>query len=81
MDITGSSNYFEITGEGASKMTGFSFSTNLLNAILSGACEVSVTVDESLEVRAEGASTVYYKGNGVIKSWDLEDASEIIKIN
>ncbi len=81
MNISGNSNYFEITGEGASKMAGFSFTTNHLNAILDGASEVAVTVEEALEVDAQGASKVYYKGNGTIKTMNLEDASELIKIN
>lgn len=81
MNISGISNSFEIRAEGASKMMDFNFETNSLNANLNGASDISLTVNEKLNVKASGASNVYYKGNGVIESMDLSGASNIVKMD
>nr|WP_319269845.1 head GIN domain-containing protein [uncultured Draconibacterium sp.] len=81
MDIDGSCNNFKIDATGASEMTGFDFVSNNLNAELDGGSEISLSVQQKLDVTARGASKVYYKGNGVIQDQDLKDASEIIKVN
>lgn len=81
LEIDGSSSTFQIDAEGASEMSGFSFTTDHLNANLDGGCEVALTVQQKLDVVARGASNVYYKGNGVIENQNLKDASKIIKVN
>ena len=81
MEIDGACTNFHIDATGASEMTGFSFVSDHLNADLDGGCEISLTVEQKLDVTARGASKVYYKGNGVIEEQDLKDASEIIKVN
>ena len=80
LDIQGTANVFEIEAEGASNMIDFDFETNELTADLRGASNVSVTVHDKLNVDAEGASTVYYKGNGIIKNQSLSGGSQIIKV-
>lgn len=81
INITGSSEKFNVKADGASEMAGFDFQTNIFNADLEGASSVSLTVNQSLDVKANGASKVYYKGSGVISDQDLKDASEIVKID
>lgn len=81
LDISGESNSFYIDALGASEMKGFEFETNSLKADLYGGCSVSLVVNEKLDVSAEGASSVYYKGNGYIEYQNLKDASRIIKID
>lgn len=81
MEIDGSCTNFQIDATGASEMTGFDFASNNLTADLDGGSEISLTVQQKLNVTARGASKVYYKGNGVIEDQDLKDASEIIKVN
>lgn len=80
LTIVGESDSFDIEFEGASNMEGFNFITNHLIADLEGACNVSLTVNVDLNVKAEGASNVYYKGNGIIESQNLSGGSQIIKV-
>lgn len=80
LEIDGSSNTFQIDAEGASEMSGFDFTASHLNAILDGGCQISLTVQQKLDVVARGASNVYYKGNGTIENQNLKDASKIIKV-
>ncbi|WP_319482202.1 head GIN domain-containing protein [uncultured Draconibacterium sp.] len=81
MEIDGSCTTFQIDAIGASEMTGFDFVSDNLNADLDGGSEISLSVQQKLDVTARGASKVYYKGNGVIENQDLKDASEIINVN
>lgn len=81
MNISGSSKTFGIKAEGASMMTGFNFVTNNLTANIYGASNISLTVNQTLNVTASGASNVYYKGNGIIESQKLSDASKIVNMN
>jgi len=81
LDVSGESNSFEIDASGASEMYDFDFVSNTLNANLEGGCNISLTINEKLNVRATGASNVFYKGNGVIESQNLSDASRIVKID
>ena len=81
MEISGSSNSFDINADGASEMSDFNFATNTLNANLDGGCNISLTVNQKLNVKATGASNVYYKGNGVIESQNLSGASKIMKMD
>ena len=79
MNIDGSAQLFDIEAEGASHMEGFGFETQDLKADLTGASSVTVTVHGSLEVKATGASTVYYQGDGVISEQELSGGSSIIR--
>ena len=81
LDFSGNSNSFDIDASGASEMYDFDFVSNTLNANLDGGCTISLAVNEKLNVRASGASNVFYKGNGVIESQNLSDASRIVKID
>jgi hypothetical protein len=79
LDISGNSDSFGIDAAGASEMTGFNFATKNLKANLNGSCNISLTIDQKLDVTASGTSNVFYKGNGVIESQDLKDSSKIVK--
>lgn len=81
LDISGRSNSFDIDASGASEMTGYDFATNTLKAYLTGGSNISLVVNQKLDVKASGASNVRYKGNGIIDKQDLSDASEIIKMD
>jgi len=81
LNLLGTSNSIELDATGASNLTDFGFETNSLTCDLDGGCEVSVTVEQSLSVKATGASNVYYKGNGVVSSQDLNGGSTIQKLN
>ena len=79
MNIEGSAHYFDIYADGASHMSDTDFSCDYLEANLTGASTVKVTVNRELDVDADGGSTVYYKGNGVITHQKLKGGSSIIK--
>jgi len=81
LDISGNSNSFDIDAQGASEMTGFDFACNSLKTDLSGGSNISLVVNQKMEVKASGASKVHYKGNGIIENQDLQDASQIVNMN
>jgi hypothetical protein len=79
LTIEGSTQVFDLKAEGASEMGTFDFETDKLIADLSGACQVELTVNQELDIKATGASTIHYRGEGVIVSQDLSGGSQIIK--
>jgi hypothetical protein len=81
MNISGNTDTFDINAEGASGMKDFDFACDNLNADLYGASNISLTVNQTLDVSASGASNVYYKGSGIIESQNLSDTSKIVKMN
>lgn len=80
LDLEGGVGHLDIKVNGASQLNGFTFETNELEAELNGNSEISVTVHDQLDVTASGASTVFYKGNGIIKKQNLSGGSQIVKV-
>lgn len=81
LSVLGSTTLLDVDATGASKVNDFGFECTQFYADLNGASEVSVSVSETLSVKANGASHVYYKGDGVISSQNLEGGSSIIKMD
>jgi hypothetical protein len=81
LDLEGSANNYKIEATGACEMDDFYFTTQYLDADLEGASNVSITVTEMLDVKARGASTVFFKGSGLISHQDLSDTSKIIRVD
>jgi hypothetical protein len=81
LELSGSTMLLDVKGEGACAVKNYGFEVAQLDADLNGASEVYVSVSESLKVRANGGSNVYYKGNGVIRSQDLSGGSSIKKMD
>jgi hypothetical protein len=81
MEVNGSTGSFDIDASGASHMEGFGFMTVDLKAHLSGASNATLTVEDELKVTASGASSVLYRGNGVLVSQDLSGASTVVRVN
>ncbi|PLX05447.1 MAG: hypothetical protein C0598_14675 [Marinilabiliales bacterium] len=80
INIIGSTGEFEVIVEGACEMYGFDFATNTLDADLEGASRINLTVNNSMDVKASGASSVYYKGDAIINSQKLSGDSKIVKV-
>ncbi|PLX02164.1 MAG: hypothetical protein C0595_12040, partial [Marinilabiliales bacterium] len=78
--LTGQSQTFTIDATGASNMEGYDFVTNIIEADLEGASNLNLTVNESMKVKASGASNVYYKGDAQITSQNLSGGSNIVKV-
>lgn len=81
LNLLGTANSIELDATGASNMTDFGFETNSLVCDLEGGCDVSVTVEQTLSVKATGACNVYFKGNGMVSSQNLSGGSTIQKVN
>jgi hypothetical protein len=77
LDITGEAIDLNLNAQGASRMSGYSFSCVNLDADLSGASESELTVNGKIIIKASGASNLRYKGGATIESQDLKDASTV----
>ena len=81
MNISGATDIFEIEASGASVFKDYGFEANDLDANISGASNVSLTVDNEITVEASGASSLKYKGTAVVKSQNVSGASTVRKVN
>ena len=88
-DLSGASN-FELDGSaddaaaklsGASTLGGYDLVIQDLEIQLSGASNSRTTVDGTLDVNASGASSVLYKGDGVVTYQNLSGASQIVQVD
>lgn len=66
-----------IESSGASDVKGYDLVTGSCNAHLSGASDVRITVSKELNVHASGASSLYYKGDAVIREMHSSGASSV----
>lgn len=81
LQIQGSTVNFRIDASGSSTMEDFNFLASHLDAHLDGACQISLSVQDALEVTASGSSIVRYKGDAVITKQNLSGSSGIVKVN
>ena len=68
-----------IESSGASDLKGYDLVTESCNVTASGASDVRITVNKEINAHATGASSVYYKGNGVIRDLHSSGASTVSK--
>ncbi len=81
LDISGLANDLGVEASGASIIRDYGLETSTLEADLSGASNMYVTVDEGIDVEASGSSVLHYKGSAVITRQNLSDASAIRDMN
>ena len=81
LNIDGSAETFMIDATGASKVEHYDFETERLEADLTGASNIYLTIHEEIIVRATGASSIYYRGDAQIKSQQLTGGSRIVKVD
>jgi Putative auto-transporter adhesin, head GIN domain len=80
--ITGSvANSTKIQVSGASDLKGYDLTTDQCDAEASGASDIRITVNKELNAHARGASSIYYKGAGIIKEKHSSGASNVSKKN
>lgn len=77
--ISGTATTVNIKSSGASDVKAFGLVTDICNAKISGASDVSITINNELTASATGASDIKYKGNAVIKEKHSSGASSISK--
>lgn len=75
--ITGEVKSMKVVLSGASDLNGFQCQADYLNANVSGASNLQITVNEELDVSASGASDVRFKGKGILKKQSSSGASSI----
>jgi hypothetical protein len=80
--ITGSvANTTTIQVSGASDLKGYDLATDNCDAQASGASDIRITVNKELSAHATGASSINYKGAGIIKEEHSSGASSVSKRN
>jgi len=81
IDVNGHTGLLDVITNGAGIIRSYYLKSNQLDADLNGASEVKVTVTEKLSIKANGGSTVFYKGNGQVESLKLNGGSSIKKMD
>ena len=79
IDITGTATNMDVEASGASDFRGYDFTTDYCDVHASGASSINVTVNKELSAKASGASSVRFKGEGLIKNIHTSGASSISK--
>jgi Putative auto-transporter adhesin, head GIN domain len=68
-----------IRSSGASDVKGYDLTVESCDAHATGASDIRITVNKELKAMASGASSVYYKGTGIISESHATGASTIKK--
>jgi hypothetical protein len=77
--ISGNAAELSIEASGASDFKGFDLTTNYCTAEASGASSVNITVNKELNAKASGASSVRFKGEGLIRDIKTSGASNVTR--
>ena len=75
--ISGNAAELSVEASGASDFKGFDMTTNYCTAEASGASSVNITVNKELNAKASGASSVRFKGEGLIRDIKTSGASHV----
>jgi len=76
-NIYGSITALNANLSGSSDIRDYDLSVEKLDINLSGASEAFLSVNDAIDIRASGASVLYYKGNATVNNKRLSGASEI----
>ena len=77
--ISGNAAELSVDASGASDFKGFEMTTNYCTAEASGASSVNITVNKELNAKASGASSVRFKGEGLIRDIKTSGASNVTR--
>lgn len=81
LDIYGSTNSLDAELSGSSDIRDFDLAVKNAKLEMSGASEAYLSINESIDIRASGASSLKFKGDAKITYKRLSGASEIVKID
>jgi hypothetical protein len=81
LSLKGATGQLDLFAYDASDLAGLDFVVEDLKCVLEGAAKASLTVNKTIDITAEGASSLTYRGDAVITNIDMDDASQINKIN
>lgn len=79
IDIFGEVDNFDVSLSGASTLKDYDLTVGALDIGLSGASDAYLSVAQTMDIDASGASKLRYKGNPEINKLKLSGASEIIR--
>jgi len=77
--ISGNAAELSIDASGASDFKGYELVTNYCTAEASGASSVNITVNKELNAKASGASSVRFKGEGLIRDIKTSGSSNVTR--
>jgi len=77
--INGSVSELSIEASGASNIKGYDLVTDHCTVRATGASDVRISVNKELNAHASGASSIYYKGEAVIRDLHTSGASNVSK--
>ena len=77
--ISGNAADLKVEASGASDFKGFDLVTNYCDARATGASSVNITVNKELSAHASGASSVRFKGEGLIRDIKTSGASNVTR--
>jgi len=77
--ISGNSAELSVDASGASDFKGYELVTNYCTAEASGASSVNITVNKELNAKASGASSVRFKGEGLIRDIKTSGSSNVTR--
>ncbi|HXB94570.1 MAG TPA: head GIN domain-containing protein [Puia sp.] len=75
------SGVFTVRSSGASHVKGLDLVTESCSVHATGASDIRITVNKELSAELSGASSVFYKGEGVVREMHSSGASSIKKIS
>lgn len=75
--MSGKATNINIDASGASSFKGFDLAVDNCNAKATGASDIKITVNKELSAHASGASSINYKGSGVIRDIKSSGASGV----
>lgn len=81
LDSYGSATSLDAELSGSSDIRDFDLAVENATLEMSGASEANLSISESIDIRASGASSLKFKGNAKITYKRLSGASEIVKID
>lgn len=79
LKIAGDVGDIDIDATGASDVKSYDLAADDCTVKATGACDIRITVNKELSVHATGASSVFYKGNAVMKNVHTSGASSIAR--
>jgi hypothetical protein len=77
--ISGNAADLSVEASGASDFKGYELVTNYCTAEASGASSVNITVNKELNAKASGASSVRFKGEGLIRDIKTSGSSNVTR--
>jgi len=78
-NVKGKAGNLQVHASGASDFKAYDLSAENCTAQASGASDIQITVNKELNVRASGASDVFYKGACVIRDLESSGASTVAR--